>query len=164
MKPVVAGLFDHPEDAAHAINTLEDQGIDSERINLITHHTVDRERLNVPRNHQAIKGAIVGASTGGLLTSLVAGLTAAGTIASGGAGLLVAGPIVATLTVGSAGAFAGGVIGSAIGASTPEHDIEYYEKAIERGGVLILVTHKHHDIIDIEQLLKNANAHDVAAA
>lgn len=164
MKPVVAGLFDHPEDAASAITALEVLGINADRINLITHNSVSTERLSIPRNHQAVKGAVAGASAGGVLTTLVAGLTAAGTIATGGAGLLVAGPIVATLTVGSAGAFTGGVIGSAIGASTPEHEITYYEQAIERGGVLILVEHEHHDIADIEDVLKACDAHDVAAA
>jgi ferritin-like metal-binding protein YciE len=52
-------------------------------------------------------------------------------------GLLVAGPIVAALAGAGAGAAAGGVIGGLIGLGIPEHQVKYFQDAIEKGSVLV---------------------------
>ncbi len=85
-------------------------------------------------------------------------------MATGGTGLLVAGPLVAAFAAGGAGAAVGGSLGAAIGAFIPEHEVKFYEDAIEKGSILIGVKYDSDNKSAIEEILKNAGASSVSTA
>jgi len=78
-------------------------------------------------------------------------------------GLLIGGPLVAALgltgvvatTVSGAvtGAVAGGLIGALVGLGLPKEDAEYYNEAIEKGGILLAVQAHDGDQDRVEELL-----------
>ncbi|HTE41769.1 MAG TPA: hypothetical protein VK629_13130 [Steroidobacteraceae bacterium] len=139
MSNVTTGLYKSSADAANAVRYLEAQGIPSEDINMVASDDFNRDGFIVEPHSKAPEGFAIGAAGGGAIGALLAGLTAVGTIATGGAGLglLAAGPIVAAIVGGGAGATAGSIVGGMVGAAIPEHDLEYYEKALKAGSVLI---------------------------
>ena len=107
---------------------------------------------------------MIGAASGGVLAAIIGGFTAVGSVATGGAGLLVAGPLVAAFAAGGAGAAIGGTFGAAIGALIPEHEIKFYEDAIEKGSILIGVKYNSDNKNSIEEVLESAGASNVSKA
>lgn len=134
---VITGLFEKPSDASRACYELESAGIVPDAISLIAGENVDRDAFSVEEHSKLAEGVAVGATMGGAVGAIVAGLTAVGAVATGGLGLIAAGPIVAALAGAGLGAAAGGSLGALIGAVIPEHEVKYYEDAIERGGVVV---------------------------
>lgn len=165
MTHITTGLYKSPADAANAVRFLEARGIPMADISLIASNEFDKEAFTVDTHSKATEGFAVGAATGGAIGALVAGLTAVGTIATGGAGLLIAGPAVAALAGAGAGAAAGGVVGSLVGAAVPEHEVKYYQDALEEGSVLIGVrTDDNEDKRLVKSVLEAAGAEKISHA
>lgn len=164
MSDVITGLFENSVKASVAIHKLEEAGISQDDISIIANDSYTKDSFGVAEGSKAAEGGIIGAASTGILAAVVAGLTAVGTVASGGAGLLVAGPIVAALAAGGAGAAAGGTIGAIVGAFIPEHEIKFYEDAIEKGSVLVGVKYTSDNKDKIEDALKAANSDKVSTA
>lgn len=137
MSKVITGIFDTPNKAAQAVQTIEARGFTPGQISLVTSDGVDRDAFTIDSHSKLPEGAAIGAAGGGAVTALVAGLTAVGTVATGGAGVLAAGPLVAALAGAGAGAAGGGALGGLIGAAIPEHEVKHYEDAIGKGQVMI---------------------------
>ncbi|ARD43690.1 hypothetical protein [Colwellia sp. PAMC 21821] len=165
MSDVITGLFENQQDASAAIHSLEHKGVDANDISLVANESLTKDSFAVTDSSKLPEGFAIGAASGGALAAIVAGLTAVGTVATGGVGLLASGPLVAALAAGGAGAAAGGLVGGAIGFTIPEHEIKYYEDAIEKGAVLVGVNYENDDIKDlIKQTFETFDATKVSSA
>lgn len=164
MSKVITGLFENASQATLAMYRLEALGILGNEISVVANDSYTRDDFAVDEGSKAAEGGIIGAASGGVIAAIVAGFTAVGAVATGGAGLLIAGPLVAALAAGGAGAAAGGTIGAIIGAFIPEHEIKYYEDAIEKGSVLVGVKYTSDNKDDIKEALENAGAENVSTA
>jgi len=164
MSEVITGLFDKSIDATNAIFNLENLGIRESDISIVANDSYSKEDFAVDEGNKAAEGGIIGATSTGVLAAIVAGFTTVGAIATGGAGLIVAGPLVAALAAGGAGAAAGGAIGAIIGAFIPEHEIKYYQDAIDKGSILIGVKYTSDNKDEIKDILEKAGADKVSTA
>ncbi|GAA0858108.1 hypothetical protein [Aliiglaciecola litoralis] len=164
MSDVITGLFENSSKATVAIYRLEALGVKHDDISVIANNSYSKEDFAVDEGTKAAEGGAVGAASTGILAAVIAGFTAVGAVATGGAGLLASGPIVAALTAGGAGAAAGGTIGAIIGAFIPEHEIKYYEDAIEKGSILVGVKYNSDNKDKIKDALDDAGAEKVATA
>lgn len=162
MSSIITGLF---KSTAHAIDTmrmLEYNQVDLDDVTLVANDALDKDSLAISQNSKAAEGVAIGAASGGLLAAVVGGLTAVGVISSGGVGLLASGPLVAAFAAGGAGAATGGVIGAVIGATMPEHQVKFYEDAIEKGAVLIGVKYNEKNEMMIRDTLKDGGAYKIS--
>lgn len=164
MSTVITGIFDSASAAARAVGTLEARGVHAADISLVTSERVGRESFTVDKHSKLAEGAAAGAGIGGAVGALAAGLTLVGAVASGGAGLLVAGPLVAALAGAGAGAAAGSVVGGLVGLAIPEHELKFYEEALERGGVVVAVSCENADTASmVKDVLKERGATKVSS-
>lgn len=164
MSTVVTGVFDSAPRAARAVGTMESRGVPSTDISLVTSERVGSEAFTVEKHSKVAEGAATGAGVGGAVGALAAGLTAVGAIATGGLGILAAGPIVAALAGAGAGAAAGGAIGGLVGLAIPEHELKFYEEALERGGVVVGVSCDDKDTVKlVKDIMKDAGAAKVSS-
>ena len=147
MSTVITGLFENVSQATIAIYRLEALGIHESDISIVANDSYTKEDFAVDEGTKAAEGGIVGAASGGILAAIIGGFTAVGTVASGGAGAAV-----------------GGTLGAAIGAFIPEHEIKYYEDAVEKGSILIGVKYDSDNKSSIEEVLNNAGASNVSKA
>tara|TARA_R110000868_G_scaffold411617_1_gene706325 strand:+ start:412848 stop:413345 length:498 start_codon:yes stop_codon:yes gene_type:complete len=137
MSKVITAVFESHNNAAGALESLADNGFANSDISLVASEDFQSESFGIETHSKIAEGAAIGAGTGGAIGAVIAGLTAVGAVATGGAGLVVAGPLVAALAGAGAGAAGGSVLGGLVGLAIPEHEIKYYEDAIDRGDVLI---------------------------
>lgn len=164
MSTVITGLFENSAKATLAVYRLEAIGVLGSEISIVANDSYTRDDFAIDEGSKASEGGLIGAASGGLLAAIVAGFTAVGTVATGGAGLLVTGPLVAALAAGGAGAAVGGTFGAIVGAFIPEHEVKYYEDAIEKGSILVGVKYTSDNKNDIKDALENAGAENVSTA
>ena len=164
MSEVITGLFEKSTYASNAIFKLENSGIREFDISIVANDSYSKEDFAVDEGNKAAEGGIIGATSTGVLAAVVAGFTTVGAVATGGTGLLVAGPLVAALAAGGAGAAAGGAVGAIIGAFIPEHEIKYYEDAIEKGSILVGVKYTSDNKDEIKKILELAGADNISKA
>lgn len=164
MSTVITGLFENASQATLAIYRLEALGINEADISIVANNSYAKDDFAVDEGTKAAEGGLIGAASGGVLAAIIGGFTAVGSVATGGAGLLVAGPLVAAFAAGGAGAAIGGTFGAAIGALIPEHEIKFYEDAIEKGSILIGVKYNSDNKNSIEEVLESAGASNVSKA
>jgi len=164
MSDVITGLFENSSKASLAIYRLGQIGVLNSEISVVANDSYAKDDFAIDEGTKAAEGGILGATSAGVLAAVVAGFTAVGTVATGGTGLLIAGPLVAALAAGGAGAAAGGTIGAIIGAFIPEHEVKYYEDAINKGSVLLGVKYTKDNKDKIKDILDNAGAENVATA
>lgn len=87
---------------------------------------------------KASEGATAGVVTGSFIGGVLGLLAGFGAFIIPGLGpFLAAGPLLGTLSGIGVGGTLGGIFGGLIGNTLPEHDIEYYEKKLKEGGILI---------------------------
>ncbi len=165
MTKVITAVFPSPREAAEAARALTAAGVPMSDISIVASEKVDREAFGIDTHSKLPEGAAVGAGLGGAIGALVAGLTSIGVIATGGIGLLAAGPVVAALAGAGAGAAGGSVLGGLVGWAIPEHEVKFYEDALEEGSVLIGVEcpDKHRkevvkEIFDVFETTKVSHA------
>jgi hypothetical protein len=164
MSKVITGLFENSSKASAAIHRLEAIGVKQDDISVIANDSYSKDDFAVDEGTKAAEGGVVGAASTGILAAVVTGFTAVGAVATGGAGLLVAGPLVAAFAAGGVGAAVGGSLGAVIGAFIPEHEVKFYENAIEKGSVLIGVQYNSDNKDKIKDILEGINAEKVATA
>jgi len=164
MSKVITGLFESPLKATIATYRLESIGVTQNDISVVANDSYSKEDFALDEGSKAAEGGLIGAASTGIIAALIAGFTTVGAVATGGAGLLVAGPLVAAFAAGGAGAAAGGAIGAILGSFIPEHEIKYYEDAIEKGSVLLGVKYTSDNEDDIKDMLEKAGASKVSTA
>lgn len=160
MSRTVTRLFDTPVEATNAVESLERQGVDSDKISVIANNTDDWHGRGAGDDdvNEAAEGAGKGATTGGLLgggAGLLAGL---GMLAIPGLGPVVAAGWLASAAVGAAvGAVAGGATGGLLGAlkdaGHTDDEANVYAEGVRRGGTLVSVKADDDDAQRIEALL-----------
>jgi uncharacterized membrane protein len=143
MKTVVA-LFNHLDDAYHAVDALKNEGFTRDDISLVSRDQNNEYSRYLSTRDQKSEnvggGAATGAGVGAVLGGIAGFLVSIGALAIPGIGPIVAaGPILATLTGAGMGAAAGGVVGALVGLGIPEEDAGYYAEGVKGGGSLVVV-------------------------
>lgn len=133
----VVALYDGRESAERAVNDLVAEGFDRDRMSLVA----GKSAVIAPDvgPHEEIgSGATAGAGAAiGAAGGFLAGVAA---LAIPGIGpVLAAGPLATALIGATAGAATGGLIVGLRHIGIGEHEAEYYEQAVRRGGVLVSV-------------------------
>lgn len=134
---LITGVFTSSERAAQAIDALTQGGVSREDISIVAAEGTKVEAFGIQKQSKAGEGAAIGGGLGGAVGALVAGFTAVGALAATGVGIIAAGPLVAALAGAGAGAAAGGVLGGLIGLGIPEHEVKFYQDALNKGSVLV---------------------------
>ncbi|MCC6678562.1 MAG: ferritin-like domain-containing protein [Phycisphaerales bacterium] len=134
---LITGVFTTSERAAQAIDALTQGGVPRDYISIVAAEGTKVEAFGIQKQTKAGQGAAIGGGIGGAVGALVAGFTAVGALATSGIGLIAAGPIVAALAGAGAGAAAGGVLGGLVGLGIPEHQVKFFQDALNKGSVLV---------------------------
>lgn len=134
---LITGVFTSSERAAQAIDALTQGGVSRDDISIVAAEGTKVEAFGIQKQSKAGEGAAIGGGLGGAVGALVAGFTAVGALAATGVGIIAAGPLVAALAGAGAGAAAGGVLGGLIGLGIPEHEVKFYQDALNKGSVLV---------------------------
>lgn len=168
MSKTITRLFDTYAEAAEAVQDLERNGVDADRISLVSNNaeTLGDGRSagsalgdrNGDGENDVKEGAGKGAATGGLLgggAGLLAGL---GMLAIPGLGPVVAAGWLASTAVGAAiGAAAGGTAGGLLGAlkeaGHSDDEANVYAEGVRRGGALVSVKAHDKDALQVQQIL-----------
>lgn len=144
----VVGVFRKRESADGCYNALLDQGFSLADVNVMMSDKTrasqyawnEEEQRGTKAGTLGTEGMGVGGATGLAIGATVAAIAAIGTsLVIPGLNLIVAGPLVAALAGGGAGALTGGILGGLIGLGIPEQNAQVYNKALEEGGVVMLV-------------------------
>jgi hypothetical protein len=142
MKTVVA-LFEHIDDAYHAVDALKNAEFTRDDISVISqdaNNEYSRYLDKGDKGEHVGDGAGTGAGIGAVLGGLGGFLLSIGALAIPGVGpIIAAGPILATLTGAGVGAVAGGVVGALVGLGIPEDDAHTFAEGVKRGGTLVVV-------------------------
>jgi len=149
MSHIITRLFDHFEDAEHAVIELGRVGVPHADISLVSHRSDRkhaaahvREPMDLTTEDASARDAGAGAAIGGVLGAgggLLAGLgllaipglgpvVAAGWLVSAGVGALVGGAVMAG---------AGGIVGALTHAGVSEEEAGIYAEGVRRGGTLV---------------------------
>lgn len=161
MSKLVTGIFTTRAAAEAALKELEDAGYTSDDISVLMSDTTRGREFAIRSSTKAPEGAAAGATVGGVVGAVLATLTAVGTLAIPGLNLVAIGPVVAGLAGLGAGAAAGGFTGALIGLGIPENEAKFYNKEIERGGVLIGVYAHDDRVKETKEILESAGAEKV---
>lgn len=102
----------------------------------------------------AARGAVAGSASG-----MIAGLAAAVIPA---AGIIAAGPAIAAGALG--GASFGIWIGSLIGTSVPNSQLEQWQEMVDRGDILVIVETPDEQVLAVEELLEKSKYEVIAFA
>lgn len=141
-------LYDHFDDAAEVVRSLEAQGIPHDDISLISSDAdgsyASSSTPGTTTSPDTEQGASAGAGTGASLGTVLGGgaglLAGLGMLAIPGVGPIVAaGWLVAALTGAGIGAAAGGLAGSLAGAGVSEADAHVHAEGVRRGGAVVTV-------------------------
>lgn len=135
---IITGAFNEPANARAALDELYQRQVRPESVSVILPEAAREEFMRVQANNKAPEGLVVGGVTGVALGGLAAGLSTIALIP--GVGLLAAGPILAILAGAGAGGALGGAVGGLVGLGITEHDANFHEGVLKRGGMLILVS------------------------
>jgi hypothetical protein len=161
---LVTAIFNSRTAAEMAVDELIRAGFAPEDVSLLMSESTRGREFVMKKNSKVPEGAAAGMTLGGVLGAVAAGLAAIGTIAIPGLALVAAGPLVAALAGLGAGAAAGGLTGALIGLGIPEHEAKFYDKEIEKGGILVGV-YAHDDRQKIARdVLEAAGAEKVGKA
>jgi uncharacterized membrane protein len=140
MDKKIVGVFHTHDEAIRAIQSLKNQGYDSEDISVIAKDKDEVRNIEGATDTKTEEGLATGATTGGILGGLTGLLVGIGALAIPGIGPLVAaGPIAATLGGAVMGAGAGGIVGALVGLGIPEEQATKYEEYLNQGEILVLV-------------------------
>jgi hypothetical protein len=168
----IVALYDHYNDACHAVIDLIQAGAEREKISMLannlngdhpavtTNPSFGREEFDTKDEKQpaVVTGAEFGIGVGGIFGVLVG----TGAIVIPGIGPLVAAGVLATV---AAGAAAGGVVGGAIGLLTRQGvshaDSHLYAEGLKRGGTLVTVVADEDRLDAFRQIFKTHGAVDI---
>jgi hypothetical protein len=161
----VAAVFESEEQAREAFRRLQDSGVSGDDIGLVLReHTGELQRRE-EFVHDADKwaGAGIGAAVGGT-AGWIAGAAAAGAALA----IPVVGPVLAigalagivSATGGTLGWLAGGL--AARGMGHPE--AQYYQNAVEEGGVLMTVHAEESNAERVRAVLRICNGKEYRAS
>lgn len=167
----ITGVFETRSAAEHALQSLHQAGIPSDKLTLLTPGSADqigKEIQSIPTDTTeqpgmgnaigALVGGGIGLTGGSILMALVPGLGPVTALGLLGAGILTA----AGATVGAA---AGGKAENATYEGLPEDEIFVYEDALRKGrSVVVALTDDEPAAASFRDLMKQEGAESVDAA
>lgn len=163
MAHLVTGIFSNRASAELAVDQLVASGYARDDISVLMSDATRGREFGITEDSKAPEGAAAGAALGGVLGAIAAGLISIGIIAIPGIGLVAAGPIIAALAGAGAGGAAGGLIGALVGAGIPEHEAQFFNEELEKGGILVGV-YSHNDRVDAaKEIFRTAGADSVTS-
>jgi len=157
---LVMGGFQSGRTAQHAVAELTDRGVPQDEISVLMDEKNKESFAKVEKTDKKAEGAGVGGAAGTGVGALAAGLGAVAGIAVPGVGLLATGPLVAALAGGGAGAAAGGTLGALAGMGMKKDRVEFHERVLSEGGVVVAVTTKDSDTKKTAQEVMDREALD----
>lgn len=136
-RTTVVGLFRDSTEAQAAIHDLVNSGFLREDVSLVIQQgaaalTAEHGADTTESAPATTKGAAIGGTAGALLGLVALAVPGIGPV-------LALGPLAAALTGAGIGAATGGMIGALADMGVPEHESQYYEDAIHKGGSLVVV-------------------------
>jgi hypothetical protein len=143
----VVGVFDSAAKAETAVKDLNEVGFGSDRVSVIRRHFDPDPKAaeEMSLGDDSLRDAAIGGAMGG-----VVGAAGAATLMATGVGIvLMSGPLVA-LT----GAIVGAFLGAMRGWGVREHHLKQYEKDVEEGKTLVVVSGDPTTVARAEQLLR----------
>jgi uncharacterized membrane protein len=123
----VYGIFESEERAADALRLLVDAGFPVAEISGLMHAGEQIEELSVDGKTAVARGAVVGAALGAL----------GGAVLAPAAGILAVGPLVAALQGAAIGGAAGVGFGGLAGLGFWREEIDFIDRHVKQGDVLI---------------------------
>jgi hypothetical protein len=165
----ITALFDDAESAERAYQACVARGYDIGQVNVVMSEQT-RRRLSSSDSEAATElasrkaeGGELGGPTGGhagIFVTIFAAVGAA--VALPALGLVVAGPVAVALAGAGAAGLAAGLLGALGDWGVPEERVSRYEKAIQDGGILIMLeTRSEEDAGQIEQDWRALGGRDV---
>ena len=138
------GLFLEREDAAEAIDALDEAGFQPDEVSLLARREVVEDLVDDERADSAVESASVGALGGTALGGLVGLIAGASALMVPGIGPALAfgtwATVLGTTAAGAGiGAAYGGIVGALIGFGVAEEQTHIYVEGVQRGGILVLV-------------------------
>lgn len=138
-RQTVVGVFDGPNHAEQALNSLKAAGFTPEQVSVVAKEAADTQQMAESSDlvgEDAGKGAVAGGILGGLGGFLL-GISA---LAIPGIGPIVGGGILLSTVAGAGiGAAAGGLVGALAGYGVPESEAKGYEEHVRKGSVLLTI-------------------------
>ena len=165
-------LFDHHDDAAAVVRSLEAAGVSHEDISIVangaTAGSTTGHVAGTTEDQAGAAGAGAGAALGTVLGGGAGLLAGIGAMAIPGVGPVVAaGWLIATLTGAGVGAAVGGSVGGLVGALTragvSEHDANVYAEGVRRGGSLVTVRVDDSRAAEASAILDGRTPVDISA-
>ncbi len=136
MTRIVSYLYDDPDQARAAVESLEEASFSTNEVSLVARAqdgTLTTEDLDG-------SGAVTGAGIGSVAGAGAGVLAALGMLAIPGIGPVVAAGVLATTIVtATGGAIAGGLVGALVDFGVDREDADVYAEGIRRGSALVTV-------------------------
>ena len=165
MKRSVFGILRSREDAENVVERLKESGFSSGDISILFPDTSGTRDFAHEHATKAPEGAATGGTTGFVIGGVLGWLAGIGSLAIPGLGpFIAAGPIMAALSGAAVGTAIGGIAGALIGMGIPEYEAKRYETKIKEGNILVSVHVEDGEIDRAKEILKHANAEDVASS
>jgi hypothetical protein len=163
MNRTVAALFDDYDDAANAVQTLEDAGISYRDISIVSNAGGKSHIVPLGTTDDAVAGAGTGAAVGAALGGSAGLLAGLGLVAIPGLGpMIAAGWLAAAAAGATAGAASGGLVGLLVGAGVSGEDAHFYSEGLSRGGTLVVARIEPGQYEDCRAILARSGAVDIA--
>lgn len=161
----VYGIFPNRDMAERVVDELLRSGFSRDDISFLAAEQRPGRfgSLGMDRATKMPEGISAGVGTGSLIGGALGFLAGIGALMIPGIGPLVAaGPVMSLLAGMGVGGAVGGVTGALVGLGIPEYEAKRYEGMIARGGVLISVHCRNHNLADrASEVLRRTGAHDV---
>ncbi len=161
----VFGIYQSPEQAERAVDTLIAAGFASAAISVLLADSQSTREFAHEKNTKAPEGTATGATAGGIVGGSLGVLAGIGALAIPGVGpFIAAGPIMAGLAGLGVGGAVGGLVGALVGMGIPEYEAKRYEGHVKDGGTLLSIHCDTSDEISrAKDMLKGTGATDIAS-
>jgi hypothetical protein len=166
----VVGIFDSLDQVEAAVKQLTDSGISTDAISVVANNLSSTETVHgvvvsgTQASHGAATGAGWGALTGAAAGGLFSLLPGAALIWVPGAGALIAlGPLAAMLGGALTGAGGGAIVGALVGHGIPKEQATTYEKEVQAGKYLLVVTGGEAEAERAQQIMRGSGSTQVTA-
>ncbi len=133
--------------ADDVVDRLLASGIGGKHISILTTEAAGAKHLAMTEGTKAQEGGNMGAAIGGAVGLIGGGLI---TAATAGVGVLAVGPLLTALAGLGAGAAAGGLAGTLIGAGIPEAEAKFYAQEVSDKDAILIgveVTESDRDLV-----------------
>jgi len=155
MANLITGLFESSASAENAVAQLKQIGYEQNEINIVMKDRGAAQEVAHETGTRTMSDIGTGGVIGGIVGGILGLIVAAGTVAVPGVGLIVAGPLAAMWAGAGIGGLAGSIIGWLASLGVPEDVAPYYERGLNAGGIVVVVSAHPGDEQRVQQILHN---------